>query len=471
MRITPLPWRDPLEAFRPFANDPVAAVLDSAATGMSTHASGSDSRSRFSYIAVEPYRVIVASADGVRIDGQPAPGDPFAVLQNQLTSSRIDTGQAPVPFAGGAVGYLAYEMGRHADRFPVLADDLHAVPEMVIGLYDCVIAFDHARQASFLISTGQPEANEAIRESRAREREAHILQRLRAAAPLPAIDWQPRGQWRAERTRAQEEASVQRVIDYIHAGDIFQANITQRRLAARPPDLDDFMLYRRLRSISPAPFAAYLACGPDMSVISASPERFLALDASGNVETRPIKGTIRRDPDPVRDAELAATLAASIKDRAENLMIVDLMRNDLGRICKLGSVRAPALMQVETFASVHHLVSAVTGQLEQGRDAVDVLRACFPGGSITGAPKIRAMEIIAELETHQRGVCFGSVVWIGFDGAMDSSITIRTLVRRHDTLIAQAGGGIVADSMPASEYDEALLKMRPLLQAVAGESP
>lgn len=468
MRITPLPWLEPLAVFRPFANDPVAALLDSAATSALPQAGA---RSRYSYVAVEPYSVIVADADGVRVDGRPVAGDPFTVLRAQLGTCRVDGNAAPVPFAGGAVGYLAYEMGRHADRFPLLKADPHGVPEMVIGLYDCVIAFDHARRETFLVSTGLPAVGPAAREQRAGEREAHILRRLREVAPLPVIDWGPRGHWRAGRTRDEEERSIQRVIDYIRAGDIFQANLTQRRLADRPAMLDDFALYRRLRAVSPAPFAACLRCGADTSVISASPERFLALDAAGHVETRPIKGTMRRDPDPARDAALAAALAASIKDRAENLMIVDLMRNDLSRICEQGSVHVPALMQVETFASVHHLVSAVTGQLQPGRDAVDLLRACFPGGSITGAPKIRAMEIIAELEQHQRGVCFGSVVWIGNDGAMDSSIVIRTLVRSREMLIAQAGGGIVADSVPAHEYDEALLKMRPLLQAVTGDAP
>ncbi|MFC0220596.1 anthranilate synthase component I family protein [Pseudochelatococcus lubricantis] len=462
MRITSLPFGDPLATFQPFADDPVAALLDSAAVG--------DVRSRFSYLAVEPFSVITADERGVQVDGAQVDGDPFAVLQQALSRLRGGFEAHPaVPFRGGAVGYLAYEMGRHADRFPPLPADPFSVPEMVIGLYDCVIAFDHSARRAFLISTGQPETDPTRREARARAREAHVLQRLTQGAALPPLDWSVRGAWREEQSRADAERAVARVVDYIHAGDIFQANLTQRRLASRPAGLDDFMLYRRLRSISPAPFAAFLRCGPETSVLSASPERFLALDREGHVETRPIKGTMRRDPDPIRDAELAAALRTSVKDRAENLMIVDLMRNDLGRICELGSVAAPALMELETFASVHHLVSAVTGRLHAGRDAVDLLRVCFPGGSITGAPKIRAMEIIAELERRQRGVCFGSVVHIGFDGAMDSSIAIRTLVRHRDTLIAQAGGGIVADSLPAGEYEEALLKMRPLLQALTGE--
>lgn len=472
MRITPLEYRDVLEVFQPFSQDPVAALLDSAATSTLAHPHAkSDIRSRYSYIAIEPFAVIRSDASGVCVDGIRVAGNPFSILQKHLAACRVVTENAVVPFIGGAVGYLAYEMGRHADRFPALANDPHAVPEMLVGLYDCVIAFDHFRQTSFLISTGLPAPEGSAREARAQEREAHILNRLQSAKTLSPIDWRPRGTWQAERPRGEIEQTIQCVIDYIVAGDIFQANLTQRMTAMRPAELDDFMLYRRLRAISPAPFAAFLRCGEDMSVISASPERFLALDSAGHVETRPIKGTIRRDPDPIRDAALATELAQSPKDRAENLMIVDLMRNDLARICLPGSVKVPALMEVETFASVHHLVSAVTGQLAPDCDAVDLMRACFPGGSITGAPKIRAMEIINELEQRQRGVCFGSVVWLGFDGAMDSSIAIRTLVRNHDTLIAEAGGGIVADSDPALEYDEAQLKMRPLLRALTDGAP
>jgi para-aminobenzoate synthetase component 1 len=463
LRITPLPYGEPPAAFLPFAGDPVAALLDSAAVG--------DVRSRFSFIACEPFAVIVADERGVAIDGQPVAGDPFAALQRALSPWRGFESFPGMPFCGGAIGYLAYETGRHADRFPPLPDDPHAVPEMVIGLYDCAIVFDHRARASFLVSTGLPETDAARRAERAAAREAHILARLASAeAPAP-VDWSVRGAWREDRSRADAEAAVARVVDYIRAGDVFQANLTRRALAALPAGLDDFTLYRRLRALSPAPFSAFLRCGADVSVLSASPERFLALDGDGHVETRPIKGTMRRDADPARDAALAAMLAASAKDRAENLMIVDLMRNDLGRICAQGSVAVSSLMEVETFASVHHLVSAVTGRLKSGLDAVDLLRACFPGGSITGAPKIRAMEIIAELEGHRRGVCFGSVVRIGFDGTMDSSIAIRTLVRSRDTLIAQAGGGIVADSVPADEYDEASLKMRPLLRALTGDAP
>ncbi|MCW2239241.1 anthranilate/para-aminobenzoate synthase component I [Azospirillum canadense] len=268
----------------------------------------------------------------------------------------------------------------------------------------------------------------------------------------------------AGRVRARRR--VTRALDYIRAGDIYQANITQRFLADRPAGLDDYALFERLRALSPAPFAAFLNCGPRLRIASASPERFIRLSASGAIETRPIKGTRPRYADPALDAAAAAELVGSVKDRAENLMITDLLRNDLGRVAALGSVRVPVLYGLESFASVHHLVSVVTAQLRPGLGPVDLLRAACPGGSITGAPKIRAMEIIDELEPARRGAYCGSVAWIGFDGAMDSSIVIRSLSLTPDAVVAQAGGGIVADSDPAAEHEEMLVKVRPLLRAL-----
>ncbi len=461
--VCPVPFRDPVEVLQAFAGDPVLAFLDSAAA---------DPRSRYSYLAVEPYTVLTAGPDGVRVDGHPVAGDPFTVLKAQMQPHRTAPEAGPVPFRGGAVGYLAYESARHVDRFPDPPKDPHAILEMVAGLYDVVFAFDLRRRQCWLLSSGLPEPSAKRRSRRAAARAQAVLARLPAVGEeIANIDWSVRGQWQAERPRAAVERAIARVIDYIQAGDIFQANLTQRMLAERPLGLDDAMLYRRLRAISPAPFAALLRCGPELSVLSASPERFLGLSVDGRVETRPIKGTRRRDANPAIDAALARELVASAKDRAENLMIVDLMRNDLGRVCRVGSIEVPALQGLETFASVHHLVSVVTGRLNDGLGPVDLLRACFPGGSITGAPKIRAMEIIAELEARQRGACFGSVFWIGDDGAMDSSIAIRTIVRTGNMLLAEAGGGIVADSDPAAEYDEAILKLQPLLRALTGDRP
>ncbi|MGB8842851.1 MAG: aminodeoxychorismate synthase component I, partial [Aliidongia sp.] len=289
--------------------------------------------------------------------------------------------------------------------------------------------------------------------------------RLPSAAPLPtATPSSPVG-WTAEIDPLDYQARIARLLEYIRAGEIYQANFTARHLMPRPPG-SAADLYRSLRRSSPAPFAAYLACGPDLAVASASPERFLSVDRSGHIETRPIKGTRPRGRDPQEDARLAAELAASGKDRAENLMIADLMRNDIGRVATIGSVAVPSLSAVETFPAVHHLVSVVEASLRPGASLIDLLRATFPGGSITGAPKRRAMALIDEVEVARRGPYCGSIVWLGFDGAMDSSIIIRTLTITPDLVIAQAGGGIVFESDPAAEYEEMMVKIRPLLRAI-----
>jgi para-aminobenzoate synthetase component 1 len=463
VRIHPVPFRDPLAAFAAFASDPVAALLDSAASDAG--------RGRYAYIAAAPFRVISAGAK-VRVDGVPVEGDPFAVIERELAACAPPSGPCPVPFRGGAVGFLGYELGRHLEELPAPLPHAPAMPDMFIGLYDVVAAFDLIERKAWVISTGLPEQEPEAQSRRADARARMMITRLEDAPEvLPPPDWSRSGSWQAERTRDEAEAAVRRAIDYIYAGDIYQANLTQRMLARRPGGLDDFTLYRRLRALSPAPFAAFLRCGPDLSIASASPERFLSLDRERAVETRPIKGTRPRGISSSEDAALAAELVASEKDRAENLMIVDLMRNDLGRVCEIGSVTVPQLIGLESFASVHHLVSVVTARLREHLGPVDLLRATFPGGSITGTPKIRAMEIIRELEPAPRGAYCGSILWIGFDGAMDSSIVIRTLTLSGEHVIAQAGGGIVADSDPGAEYEESLVKMAPLLRTLTGDRP
>jgi para-aminobenzoate synthetase component 1 len=254
------------------------------------------------------------------------------------------------------------------------------------------------------------------------------------------------------------------VREYIFAGDIFQANLSQRFEA--PIRESSWAFYTRLRSRNPAPFAAFFET-PEADVISASPERFLRVDRNGFVETRPIKGTRPRGVGPEHDAALGQALAESAKDRAENLMIVDLMRNDLSRVCAPRTVRVSELFSLERYATVHHLVSSVVGQLESGHDALHLLRAAFPGGSITGAPKLRAMEIIAELEPSQRGVYCGSIGYWSVTGELDTSIAIRTAVARDGHVYFSAGGGIVADSDPEQEYRETLDKARALIDTLA----
>jgi para-aminobenzoate synthetase component 1 len=457
--VKELDWQEPAEAFLRWADQPVVAFLDSAAPmGV---------RSRFSYLAVEPFQVLL-SVDGRTLrDGQPLSLDPFAALAGALAAHRLRAGAAPVPFPGGAVGFLGYELGGVVERLPRRHPNDLRIPEMAIGLYDTVVAFDRATRRAFLLSSGLPAPDGPLRRRRAAARAEQLLDRLAAPArPVLArpVSAPPLGAWTEELPRAEYERRVARVLDYIRAGDIFQANFTGRHLLPRPPGLAAADLFLALRGASPQPFAAYLGCGERLAIASASPERFLRLEPDGSVEARPIKGTRPRGVSPEHDFALRRELSLNEKDRAENLMIVDLMRNDIGRVAEIGSVSVPALCAVESFANVLHLVSSVRGRLRPGLGPVDLLRATFPGGSVTGAPKIRAMEVIDELEAARRGPYCGAIAWIGFDGAMDSSIVIRTLTITPEMIVAQAGGGIVADSDPADEYEEMRVKARPMLR-------
>ncbi len=449
-----VPWRDPLEAFSPFANDPVAAIL---------HGDGADEMGRWSYIAASPFSTIVVDVDmKTMIDGRPVQGDPFHLINNALKDFPME-GTGPSPFLGGAVGFFGYEMGGLVESLPRPKTGV-TNPSLVIGLYDIVVAFDHLEQKVWVIATGFPESVDSLRRARARDRAQWMIDRIQSPAESQAAP--SSAEWSAEQTNAAVKTAIQTAIDYINAGDIFQANITQRFMAQKPTDTTPWDLFRQLRKAVPSPFGAYLAGSSNFHVLSASPERFLQATRNGSIETRPIKGTRPRHEDPAKDKKLAADLAQSPKDNAENLMIVDLMRNDISRVCESGSVSVPQCCEVETFARVHHLVSVVTGKLRDDKSVIDLLRACFPGGSVTGAPKVRAMEIIHELEPSARGPYCGAIAWIGFDGAMDSSIVIRSLTVNGDQVIAQAGGGIVADSDPALEYEEAMVKLRPLLSVL-----
>ncbi len=447
-----IPYRDPTTAFGSFVGEPVAALLDGAAPH--------DARSRYAYIAADPYRV-VTSDTGLSVDGTPAAGDPFTALIRELDAATMDTDDSLPPFQTGAVGFIGYEMGQVLERLPRPKDNRLDFPDMVVGFYDTIAAFDLQDRRAWIIASdiapGRPSA---------KRRAAGMAARI-ADAEASLIDWRPRASWRAELERDDYEAMVGHGINYIHAGDIFQANLTGRFHSVLPADLSPWMLYRRLRTTSPAPFAAYLACGAGRQILSASPERFISLRPDGTVEARPIKGTRPRGESRTEDLALAQELVDSEKDNAENLMIVDLLRNDLSRASLIGSVAVPQLCALETFANVHHLVSVITSRLKPGLGPFHLIKAAFPGGSVTGAPKIRAMEIINELEVSQRGPYCGSVLWAGFDGAMDSSIIIRTIVISESEIVLQAGGGIVADSSSADEYEEALVKARSLMRCLA----
>jgi para-aminobenzoate synthetase component 1 len=473
-RVTPLveelsPVPDPAWCCEQLAGLPYRLFLDSAST--------TTRLGRYSFLTADPIDVIErkgssAALDDVRARLASFPTEPIAGLP---------------PFQGGAAGYVAYDWGLTLERLPAPRYDDLALPDVVLGIYDWVLAWDHVASRAWLISTGMPETTSAARAARAAERAKSVHERLRvgpvisasatAAADRVSLDgafapshlveggwWSSPFELRSSFTHRDYLAAVQRVRDYIFAGDIFQANLSQRFEAPLRGSAWDF--YSRLRRTNAAPFAAFLET-PDTSVISASPERFLHVTRSGFVETRPIKGTRPRGLGPEHDAALGQALAESPKDRAENLMIVDLMRNDLSRVCAPGTVRVSELFSLERYATVHHLVSTVVGQLEPGYDALHLLRAAFPGGSITGAPKLRAMEIIAELEPSQRSVYCGSIGYFSLTGDLDTSIAIRTAIVRDGRVYFSAGGGIVADSDPEQEYRETLDKARALIDALA----
>ena len=449
---------EPVSVFSAFADEPYSVLLD---------APPSDSdMARHAVIAARPFLTLTAKDGEVCIDGDCVMGDPFDALEELLARYPLASIAGLPPFQGGALGYFGYDLCHYLEDLPGPAGDDMAFPDMMLGLYDVVAVFDIAARRAWIVSSGWPEADADARARRATERADMLADVLTAAeappppAPSGAIELVPNF------TRGAYEAVVARVVEYIWAGDVFQVNLSQRFRAALPAGFDRFGFYRRLRAANPAPFAAYLEFG-DVTIASSSPERFVKIDGDA-VETRPIKGTRPRGATPDADAALAKQLAESEKDLSENVMIVDLLRNDLSRVCRDHTVEVPELCALESYATVHHLVSTVTGRLEDGKGPVDLLRAAFPGGSITGVPKVRAMEIIAELEPTRRGPYCGAIGYIGFDGAMDTSIAIRVVAFKGDAAVFQVGGGIVADSEPAAEYDETLDKARAMIGCFAG---
>ena len=419
-------------------------------------------------------------------------GDALAAVRELLAPHGAEPVGGLPRFQGGAAGYIAYDWGRVLERLPKPRYDDLGLPDVVLGVYDWVLAWDHDTARAWLISTGLPETADRARADRAASRAAAVQHVLRSgplshgsterpfsrspclrdsvawvAAPSYEVErggWDSRLELRSSFTHAGYLDAVSRVREYIYAGDIFQANFSQRFEA--PLGESPWDLYRRMRARNAAPFAAYFET-PDATIVSASPERFLRVEVNGHVETRPIKGTRPRGMGPEHDGALGQALTESAKDRAENLMIVDLMRNDLSRVCRPGSVRVPELFALERYATVHHLVSTVVGELSPGCDVFDLVRATFPGGSITGAPKLRAMEIISELEPSQRSVYCGSLGYWSVTGALDTSIAIRTVIAMGDRVYFSAGGGIVADSDPEQEYRESLDKARGMIEALA----
>jgi len=466
--LTPVP--DPVRCCEQLEGLPYRLFLDSAAPGPRL--------GRYSFVMADPVAVVRTRGDAGAL----------ASVRQLLAPHRTESIDGLPPFQGGAAGYLAYDWGLTLERLPAPRFDDLGLDDAVVGLYDWVLAWDHTAAKAWLISTGIPAAADRSA-ARAAERAAMVKECLarglvRRGGPSgpPAGTGEPKGSplrtenerppsypvegegaLRSSFARADYLDAVSRVREYIYAGDIFQANLSQRFEA--PLALPPWEFYRTLRRVNPAPFGAFFDV-PGAPVLSTSPERFLRVSAGGHVETRPIKGTRARGVGPEHDAALGQALTESAKDRAENLMIVDLMRNDLSRVCAPGSVRASELFALERYATVHHLVSTVLGDLAPDHDAFDLLRAAFPGGSITGAPKLRAMEIIAELEPSRRGVYCGSLGYWSTTGEMDTSIAIRTAVVRNGRIYFSAGGGIVADSDPEQEYQETLDKVRAIVDAL-----
>jgi para-aminobenzoate synthetase component 1 len=417
-----------------------------------------DPRGRYSYLCLDPAERLAVPAEAMESPADGTPPAPLAWLSRRLGAwPQLRRPDLP-PFQGGAAGLLSYEFGGWLECPPTPHEEGAPHPLVALGIYDVVVAIDHAADRAWIVSTGYPESDPARRSARARERLEAVRAQLGDDTPKAAGASALRLDWRSDTPRAAYLAKVQRTIDYIHAGDAFQVNLSRELVAPRPRDLEAFELYSDMRRRTQAPFSAFFALADDMAVCSFSPERFVQVGAEGTVETRPIKGTRPRGRDAVSDARLAAELTQSGKDRAENLMIVDLLRNDLGRVCRIGSIAVPQLCGLESFGAVHHLVSVVTGRLGEGRGSVDLVGAAFPGGSITGAPKIRAMEIIHELEGRRRGPYCGSLCWLGFDGSMDSSILIRTMAVDGGHVRYGVGGGIVADSDPEDEWRETEVK-------------
>ena len=452
--IAPLPYHpDSAALFEAVAERPWAVFLDSARPMID--------QGRFDILAAEPMAVLLTRGAMTELRARAAhglsPHDPFALLRRHLGPPAEPI--PGIPFCGGALGYLGYDLGRRLERLPVLAENDEQLPEMAMGIYDWAVVVDHRRRRTTLVGQGRDPA------TRARWREL-IETFSTPPAPVRRRPLRVAGPVRSNLDPERYAEAYRRIQDYIRAGDCYQVNLAQRFTVG--VEGDPWQIYRALRRINPAPFGAYLNT-PQFQVLSASPERFLRV-RRGRVWTQPIKGTCARHPDPGCDRERARALGRSAKDRAENLMIVDLLRNDLSKSCALGSVRVPRLFQVRSFATVHHLVSTISGRLERGRDALDLLRGCFPGGSITGAPKLRAMEIIEELEPHRRGVYCGAIGYMGFDGALDSNIAIRTLVHARGRLSFWAGGGIVADSSLEGEYQESYDKAAAMLELLQGEA-
>ncbi len=453
------------DLFRLLADEPHCFFLDS---GMNARKLG-----RYSFIGSQPFLVFRSKGSSLQLDWgdrvEEWKGNPFDALREILDRFQSPPPLKNLPFTGGGVGYFGYPLHCFIEELPATTHDDLNLPDCYFAFYDAIVAFDHLSNRVYLCQSPADEAS-ANRHQQQVEKLRSILKsenqpsQLRSEGFTFHVSRFTKSPIRSNFSEADYLSTVQRAKAYIASGDIYQVNLSQR--LSTSSDLPPAELYARLRQLSPAPFGAYLHCG-DFHILSASPERFLRFwPDSRTVETRPIKGTRPRGLTPELDRKLAAALLHSEKDRAELLMIVDLERNDLGRVCEIGSVHVRELISLESYSNVHHLVATVAGTLRTDCDWIELLQSCFPGGSITGAPKIRAMELIDELEPTNRGVYTGAIGYLGFDGGMELNIAIRTCIVKDGLAYFHIGSGIVADSDPVSEYQETLDKARGWLAAL-----
>ena len=460
--------RDPLGVLASLRGDPYPWLLDSALP--------SPRIGRFSFAGADPYLVLRARGTRIELECRRAVrpglalgrqvlfGDPLETVRGLLPPPPAVAAPEALPFLGGAVGYLGYELAERVEALALRGLDDLGLPELVLLFVDRLFAWDHVEERGFAVGVGF-----AADAAEARARGGDAADALCRQIEAPARRASDAHAARPLRTAVSccDESSYAKLVDAVKqevaAGNVYQACLTHR--IERPCGADPWALYQTLRRINPAPFASYLEL-PEVAIVGSSPERFLRVGSDGRVESRPIKGTRPRGENATDDARLRRELEHSPKDRAENLMIVDLVRSDLGRVCETGSVEVPELMAIEAYASVFQMVSTVTGRLRDDRDAVDLLRAAFPPGSMTGAPKIAAMQLLARLESLRRGIYSGAIGYFDLRGGIDLCVVIRTILLHDGCAYLHTGGGIVADSDPGEEYRETLHKARPLLAAL-----
>ena len=452
------------EVFRQLSGLPHALFLDSALRDPVL--------GRYSFVTADPFDYLEVPVEGT---------GGLEELARRMGALSAGTVAGLPPFQGGAAGLLGYDLGRQLEALPAAGIDEFEVPALAVGFYDVVVAFDHVSGQSWIVSQGFPQSDPVDRSRRAKSRLRQFRDWVYAASPpgdgppqtsrlsrLPSDELAPG--YPTDRLDGLLSSfaepdyldAIRRAIEYVYSGDIFEVNLAQRLVY--PADDDSISLYLRLRDRNPAPFAGYFDLG-DFQVVSASPERFLRVNGR-SVEARPIKGTRQRTDQPEADRAAGKELLNSEKDRAENVMIVDLMRNDLSRVCRAESVKVSQLCGLESYEYVQHLVSAVRGELRDGKGPIELVGAAFPGGSITGAPKVRAMEIIAELEPTARGAYCGSLGYLGFDGSLDLSILIRTITAGRGWWQLPVGGAIVAQSIPEQEHQETWHKAEGMIRAI-----